>query len=134
MKKVILVIIAIISIVIFCGIVIAINDGINLAKVNAMYEDVEALEDKIALYYLDYGYLPTKEKIDFTGSINPNDSENFYEIDLSKLDNVYLNYNKKEDYYIVNEQSHTVYYLNGIDYKKEKQYTKKVDYTLVDLK
>lgn len=62
MKKITLALIILISIIVFCGITNAINDGIDLAKVNAMYEDIETLEDKIALYYLDYGYIPVKEK------------------------------------------------------------------------
>lgn len=134
MKKITLAIIILISIIVFCGITNAINDGIDLAKVNAMYEDIETLEDKIALYYLDYGYIPVKEKRNFNNSINPNDNDVYYEIDLNKLDNIYLNYTQKEDCYVINEESHTIYYLSGIDYKNEKIYTKNVNYTLVDLK
>lgn len=134
MKKIIFTLIILIGIIVFGGIINAINDGINLAKVNAMYEDIETLEDKIALYYLDYGYIPVKEKKNFNNSINPNDNDTYYEVDLSKLNSIYLNYNQKNDCYIVNEQSHTIYYLNGIDYKNEKIYTKDFNYTLVDLK
>lgn len=138
MKKVIFGLVLIIAIILFCGLINAINNGINLSKVNSMYEDIEILEDKISLYYLDYGYVPVKEKVDFNNSVNPNDNEVYYEIDLKELDNIYLNYGKKNnnqnDYYIINEQSHTIYYFDGINYKNKKHYTKDVNYTLVDLK
>ena len=89
MKKVIYGITLIIIVLIFIVLIISIKNGIELSKLNSMYEDIDVLEDKIALYYLDYGNIPIKENIKFNYSINPNDSNNFYEIDIEKLDNIY---------------------------------------------
>lgn len=137
MKRVIVILILII-IITMCGLITAIINGINLSKINFMYEDITTLDDAIAIYYLDYGNIPIKEKVEFKNSINPNDNDVYYKIDLKKLDNIYLNYGKedknKNDIYIINEQSHTVYYLNGIEYKGKKQYTRNVNYSLVELK
>lgn len=138
MKKIVYILVLIIGIIIFIGLKNAINNGITLSKINCMYEDIKILDDKIALYYLDYGYIPVKDKIEFNNSVNPNDGDIYYEIDINKLDNIYLNYGMRKDnsndYYIINEQSHTIYYFGGINYKNEKQYTRNIKYTLVDLK
>lgn len=138
MKKVVFALIAIILISIFITLIMSISNGIKLSKVNAMYEDIDILDDKIAIFYLDYGYIPVKEVVNFDKSINPNDNNIFYEIDIQKLDNIYLNYGRKNinnnDFYIINEQSHTIYYFEGIEYNSEKIYTRDINYTLVDLK
>jgi hypothetical protein len=110
------------------------QNGTKVIKLNNMYKDIEILEDKISIYYLNYGILPQKnEKIDFLeNSINPNDSENYYEIDLEKLENLNINYGKKiedeKDFYIINEESHTIYYYKGIELNGEKIYSKKTSY------
>ena len=138
MKKVIFGMTILIVIFIFLGLIISIKNGIELSKVNSMYEDIETIEDKIALYYLNYGYIPIKDKVNFENSINPNDSDGYYEIDLDKLDNIYLNYGQKSkdenDFYIINDESHTIYYFKGIEYKNENYYTKDINYTLVEQK
>lgn len=138
MKKVVLILIILISVFCFIGIFISINNGVKLAKLNFMNEDIDVLEDKIALYYLNFGNIPIEEKVEFHNSINPNDSENFYKIDINRLDNIYLNYGNENygenDYYIINDKSHTIYYLKGIEYKNNKYYTKDVKYTLVEQK
>ena len=138
MKKIIFGIIFLITILILVVLIISINNGIELSKINSMFEDIDVLDDKIALYYLNYGYIPIKERVEFNNSINPNDSENFYEIDIDKLDNIYLNYGQKNkgenDFYIINDESHTIYYFEGIEYKNEKYYTQNIRYTLVEQK
>ncbi len=138
MKKVIFAVIVIILVSIFITLIISINNGIKLSKVNAMYEDIDILDDKIALYYLNYGYIPVKEVVDFNNSINPNDNDVYYKIDTQKLDNIYLNYGRKNisnnDFYIINEESHTIYYFEGIEYNSKRIYTRDINYTLVDLK
>ena len=138
MKKVIFEMTILIVILIFLGLIISIKNGIELSKVNSMYEDIDILEDKIALYYLVYGYIPIKDKVNFENWVNPNDSDEYYEIDLDKLDNIYLNYGQRSkdenDFYIINGISHTIYYFKGIEYKNENHYTKDVNYTLVEQK
>lgn len=135
MKKVIL---GLIAIIIFIGLIFSIQMGIDLSRINSMNEDIDILDDKIAIYYLNHGNIPVKNKVKFENSSNPNDNDVYYEIDFEKLDNIYLNYGRKikneNDYYIINELSHTIYYFNGIEYKNKKYFTTDVDYTLVKLK
>lgn len=133
MKKVIFVLIVFL---IFVVLIFSINNGVSLSKLNSMSQDIEVLDDNIALYYLNYGDIPIKDEIDFEHAINPNDNNLYYEIDLSKLENIYLNYGKRkcdEDFYIINEASHTIYYYKGIEYKDKIYYTRDVNYTLVEI-
>lgn len=135
MKKIIFLPILIIVVAIFSILIISINNGVNLAKLNSMNHDINVLEDSIALYYLNNGNIPIKDKINFEHSINPNDNNSYYKIDLSKLESIYLNYGKmknEQDFYIINEESHTIYYFSGVEYKGKIYYTKDVNYTLVE--
>ena len=138
MKKIIVGIIVLIIIALLIGLIISICGGIELSRLNSMYEDIDVLEDKIALYYLNNGYIPVNEEIEFEFSINPNDNELFYKIDLRELDSLYLNYGhnniSEKDIYVINDESHTIYYYNGIKYKGEIYYTKDVEYSLVEQK
>lgn len=126
--------------VIFFEIISYMNNGIEFSELNNMYKDINALDNKIALYYLDYGKLPIIEErvIEFKDkSINPNDNETFYEIDLNKLDNLNLFYGDKilgyDDIYIINEDSHTIYYLKGCTYNGKTIYTRELDYKNVQI-
>lgn len=127
----------IIILVILFEIIFYANEGIKLSKLNNLYKDIEILEDKTSLYYLNNTELPVKpEKIEFEHSINPNDNEIYYEIDLEKFYDLNLSYGKKtsqDDIYIINEQSHTIYYYLGIEYNDNMYYTKKIDYQKVEL-
>ncbi len=114
------------------------KNGLSISKLNNMYKDIEVLEDQVSVFYINNNNLPIKnDVIDFKNSINPNDNDIFYEIDLEKLENINLSYGNKKngnnDIYIINEQSHTIYYLEGILYNNERIYTKKVEYKYVDL-
>lgn len=118
----------------------ATGKGVELLTLNNMYSDIEKLEEKIAMYYLNYGFLPVNKErsSEFkNNSINPNDGENYYEIDLSKLENLDLSYGMKligeDDVYIINENSHTIYYVKGVNYNNERYYTKILDYEKIDL-
>lgn len=136
-KSILLVILLIAIIYIFAIIYNTVQSGIDLNRLNNVYKDIDILEERILMYYLDNGNLPkTGEIINFTHGINPNDNENYYEIDLNVLENLSLNYgNKKskEDIYIINEQSHTIYYMQGVNYNNEKFYTRNLDYTEINL-
>ena len=70
----------------------------KLNKLNNVYKDIEILDDRISMYYLDNGFIPVKsEKIDFKeNSINPNDNDNYYEIDLDKLENLNIYYGRRK--------------------------------------
>lgn len=125
---------------IFCAIAYYVTNGVQIVKLNNMYKDIRILENKISLYYLDNGTLPVKKEsiIYFAKkSINPNDNEIYYEIDLEKLENLNITYGKgflgANDKYIINEQSHTIYYYYGIEYKNEILFTRDVNYEYVDL-
>lgn len=137
-KKAIIVVFLIGIILIFGIIYSLVQNGIELSVLNNVYKDIDIIEQRIAIYYLNNGNLPTKDKnINFNNSINPNDSDNFYEIDLEKLENLSINYGKKEygeeDIYIINDQSHTIYYLKGVKYEKDRIYTRMYKYQKVDL-
>jgi hypothetical protein len=116
------------------------DSGVDIMMLNNMYNDIEELENKVSIYYLNYGYLPVNKEraAEFKDkSINPNDSEEYYEIDLSVLDDLDITYGKKElgedDVYIINYESHTVYYVKGIIYAEKTYYTRPVDYEVIKL-
>lgn len=138
-KKKRFIIIILICITLIFGIIYKlVQNGIELNKLNNIYKDIDILEERITIYYLNEGIIPIKDnKMEFSNSINPNDNNNFYEIDLEKLENLSINYGQKEfgeeDIYIINEQSHTIYYLKGVKYNKEKNYTRKLNYETIDL-
>lgn len=137
-KKVLILVLVIGIILIFVIIYRLVQNGIELNKLNNVYKDIDILEERVTIYYLNNGNIPIKKNsINFNYSINPNDNKNFYEIDLEKLENLSINYGKKEygddDIYIINEQSHTVYYLKGISYNKEKFHARTLKYEKVDL-
>ena len=139
-NKIVFTICAIILFIIIFEIFAYMNNGIEISELNNMYKDINTLENKIALYYLDYGKLPIKEekKIKFKeNSINPNDNDIYYEVDLNKLDHLNLFYGDKilgiEDVYIINEQSHTVYYYKGCEYKNELIHARDLNYKEVKL-
>lgn len=130
----------VVVLIIVCEIKKSSDSGVDIVRLNNMYTDIITLEDKISLYYLNYGYLPVnKERMtDFKDkSINPNDGEKYYEIDLTVLEDINLAFGKKEsgedDVYIVNADSHTVYYVKGVEYNGEEYFTRKLDYQEVIL-
>lgn len=138
-KKRKIIIFLLIAIMFIIGLIYtSVQQGINLNKLNNVYKDIEIIEQRVDAYYLNNGNLPiVGNKIPFEHSINPNDNSDFYEIDLEKLENISINYGKKqegiEDIYIINEQSHTIYYLKGIEYQKRKIYSKNLNYQEIDL-
>lgn len=139
-NRIVFTICAIIFFIILFEIVLYMDNGIKISELNNMYEDINTLENKIALYYLDYGKLPIIEdrKIEFKEkSVNPNDNEIYYQIDLNKLEHLNLFYGDKilgiDDIYIINEQSHTVYYYKGFEYNGEIMHARALDYKEVKL-
>ena len=102
----------------------------ELEKYNKVKEDIILLSEDVKLYYMNNNELPIyNEKVfDITTygipqkDINTNDSDTYYAIDISllakdiSLNNGSGNLNKdfsSNDLYVVNEQSLTVYYLQG---------------------
>ena len=141
-RKIKIIIILIISIfaIIFFQIKSSIRLGNELNKLNNMNKDIIILDDVIAMYYLENGSIPIKSrsKINFEiDNKNPNDNEMYYEIDLELLENLDLSYGKKiygkDDIYIINEVTHTIYYLQGIEYNGNLYYTKDVEYIFFNI-
>ena len=114
------------------------NDNIYIKRLTSMYNDVSNLRDKVASYYKEYGMIPGK--VEYTavshlkdaGVIGANDGEKFYVLDLERLDGLTLNFGKEyekvrnqqyadinqlKDLYIINEKSHNIFYVEGIQVK-----------------
>ena len=121
--------------------------------------DLRQLKESIDYYYSVNKVLPIQNKytnseaissIDEVGQISVNDNATYFVIDLNLLENMELNYGKDfytiesitddittlEDIYIINEQSHVIYYAKGINYKQKKyfrldeEFQKIEDYTV----
>lgn len=139
------------------------NSHIRIDKVNKLYNDIEKINSKIDDYYLKYGEIPTigevycdknsllstlqKNSFDNNSAlmsndniyINPNDGNDYFIIDLEKLDLGTLNYGvegytnvKKggsdvKDVYIINKSTHQVYYPSGIFVKDYMYYAYNLD-------
>lgn len=122
--------------------------GTKLKALNKMYSDIEVLSDKIITYYSNYGAIPASisynnlsviQQINNSKQLSPNDNDNYYIIDLKELENLSLNYGRdyeginsdnassKEDIYIINEQSHHIYYVKGIILDDVTYYTNDLD-------
>ena len=78
--------------------------NIKISKLKAMQADIENLSDKVSSYYSQYGELPVNKNIEYTninkiknsGVISSFvDTGKFYVIDLSKIENLTLNYGEK---------------------------------------
>lgn len=108
----------------------------NKAKLET---DIIKLKEEISYYYSKNKTLPIINKYINIQKIqkNINDNENYYVIDLENIKELNLNYGKDYnkikgtegdiadllDVYIINEQSHTIYYPKGIEYNNEIYYT-----------
>lgn len=116
---------------------------------NSMYNDISALTNKIQIYYSKYGEIPIiKEQyinVESIKFINQNDNDKYYVIDLEALENVKLSYGKDyesykqdknqelKDIYVINEQSHNIYYIKGVQVDEITYYTIPGEYTKVDV-
>lgn len=125
--------IVIVVIAILTGIVIRNLDiGTDIRNYNYMKADIELLESKILTYYNENGTIPIIEGTIFNAKstlgeqANSKDNDNYYQIDISKITNVTLNYGggtiANGDVYIINEQSHSVYYLKGVVVEEQTRY------------
>lgn len=107
-------------------------DRFEVNKLNKMYNDIELLSDKTLNYYSKYNNLPlvkdnennaisyTYSTLEFDKDVN--DNGNYYILDLSAMEGISLNFGKdgfenpntSDDVYIINEGSHSIYYVKGI--------------------
>lgn len=137
----------IIMLVISSTLIYNVNNGAKVRALNNMYSDIQLLKDRIDLYYSSNGTLPILQtqytNIDNIKEINSNDNDKYYVIDLEMLENITLNYGKAYnefksnssintlDVYIVNEQSHNIYYAKGVIVDNKTYYTIPGNYTKV---
>ena len=148
----ILVITVIVMLIITGTLVYNAQDTAQLKKLTNLYNDVQTLREKVSEYYNEYGQLPAKTKYTNIGGLTDilsknNDTGDFYVIDLEAMKGISLNYGKDYekikkdesnansylDVYIINENSHNIFYVMGITTKKEnKTKTNYTDYTTPD--
>ena len=99
----------------------------ELKRYNAVKSDIIELTEAVQTYYMEKGELPLEDadtQVEFTppeDNKNPNDSGEYYEIDVSLLESV--NIQNKRNTYIVDKQSLTVYCQEGIEYQGKTYYT-----------
>lgn len=119
-----LVVTLVILMIISSVIITEMNTGNEFKKYQYMKADIDIITDSVLIYCKKYTTLPTKgtniEDIDLEGQASSDDNDKYYEVDLTKLDNMTLNYGSGDvadkDIYIINEKSHEIYYLKGIEY------------------
>ena len=99
----------------------------ELKRYNAVKSDIIELTEAVQTYYMEKGELPLEDadtQVEFTppeDNKNPNDSGEYYEIDVSLLESV--NIQNKRNTYIVDKQSLTVYCQEGVEYQGKTYYT-----------
>ena len=110
------------------------SDRLEINNINKMINDIEFLQDKVSNYYLKYNAIPVVRDANNNQSIeykytsilfdtNINDDKTYYIIDLSAMDGITLNYgqegfeniNQSDDVYIINNKTHNIYYVKGIE-------------------
>ncbi len=119
-----------IMIVLLATIVLNINHIRKNEMVDKLYYDLEILKNKINIYYWKYGQLPVKSLYNFSipdGYRNPNDDNNYYEIDLNALGNLTLQ--TDEFTFVINEATHTIYIAEGFEINGETHYRLPEEYS-----
>lgn len=143
-------ILAIVIMLIISSILIySVSTATRTKALNSMYNDINSLTNKIQIYYSKYGEIPIiKEQytnVTNVNLINQNDNDKYYVIDLELLENIKLSYGKDyskykqsanaelTDIYVINEQSHNIYYIKGVQVDEITYYTIPGEYTKVDV-
>ena len=127
------------------------KDTIEIEALTNLYNDIDLLKEKVSNYYNEYGQIPKLEKYPKPKELSEilsqkNDTGNFYVIDLEAMQGITLNYGKDyetiktkkqnnenykiEEYkniYIINENSHNIFYVQGISIRENN--TSKTYYT-----
>ena len=133
--------IAVIIILTITGMILySAKDNIYIRNLTNMQTDIENLRDKISAYYSEYGDIPAKTEypditnLENAGVIGANDTGKFYIIELEKIEGLTLNYGEDyetykangykytsnlTDIYIINEDSHNIFYVEGISVKEK---------------
>ena len=133
----------------------SISDTKDISKLTNMYSDIDNLEDRISNYYSTYGKIPAQKYNvgdelngiiaswigDENSPIGENDEGDYLVIDLNAIDNLTLNNGKSyekikngfnigndnKDLYVINENSHNIFYLQGVEISEGKTYYTKLD-------
>lgn len=118
-------------------------DRFEINNYRKMINDIELLQDKVSNYYLKYGELPVKIKYNSPLEFDTNiaDDMNYYIIDLNVMEGISLNYgeygfqnpNTSNDVYIINEKTHTIYYVKGIEFDGDMYYSINSNTTVNDV-
>ena len=138
------------------------KDEVTVQALTNLYNDISLLREKVSSYYNEYGKIPAKIK--YTNDTNigrlsnilseQDDIEKFYVIDLEAMKGITLNYGKDYeevkndenkandclDLYIINENSHNIFYIKGLAIEENNEiktyYTDyiKPDETSIDLR
>ena len=147
-----LVVTIIILIILTSVLVFNTQDSIYIKRLNNLYNDIELLREKVSSYYNEYGEIPATIKYTNISSLKnilsaKNDIGDFYVIDLEAMQGITLNYGKDyekikndesnvnnyTDLYIINKNSHNIFYVNGIEVKNKTEIKKYyTDYTNPD--
>lgn len=115
------------------------NNYIERTKKSNLDTDLQRLQEKIEIYYSKNKEIPVLNKYTNVAMLEKkeNDNENYFVIDLDKLEGIELNYGKdfekaKQlegeiadllDIYIINEESHVIYYPKGVKFDNKMYYT-----------
>ncbi len=123
------------------------RDNVEIREYKKLENDIEILQNKVNMYYLKNGKLPIVEKdlttiiyngkSEYKSQKQSNDNDNYYIIDLRYVGGVTLNFgngfyninteknncNDIVDLYIINEQSHRIYYVAGVTANGKTYYT-----------
>ena len=108
------------------------KNGIKMRNLKMMQNDIDLLNNKVDAYYVKYGALPAEIEynvtpLPFASYNSPNDNEKYYVLDLKAFEGLTLNYGADfanitaenvadyTDLYVINEQSHHIYYVRGIE-------------------
>lgn len=137
------------------------KNQLAIKNVNNLYSDIESIGAKVTDYYLknnalpvfENAYLNSRDDLDVLlkrngateNVINPNDDGAYYVINLSKLENLTLNYGRDyknwsddssfqnyQDLYIINAVTHQIYYPLGIKLNSTVYFSRNIDTKEVD--
>lgn len=137
-----LVITVIVIIIVTFAVSTNLKNNVDLQKLVYLRSDIENLEGKVEEFFNEYGQLPASIEYtdisDLSETLNSAElSSRFYVIDLQAIQGLSLHYgkdyerikrvdpdrttetiNQYKDVYIINETSHSVFYVKGISLKE----------------
>lgn len=149
------------------------KNQLALKRLNNLNLDINAISSRVDEYYIKYGELPVvcsyiegkadfkskiqeiatskKATLSYNSVVNPNDNDNYYVIDLEKLNNLTVNYgydaqyknvknngevtriNLETEVYVINGLTHQIYFPHGIFVDDVMYYTYNLDEKVVSI-